>query len=48
MLFVAFHILSLSVIFVMITMCLGVFLSEFILCGTLSASWSLLIVSVLR
>ena len=38
--FVAFHILSLSLIFVsLITMCLGMFLLVFILLGTLCAFW---------
>ena len=37
----SFNILSLCLVFVsLISMCLGVFLLGFILCGTLSASWT--------
>ena len=40
-LFVAFSILSLWLVFVsLISMCLGIFLLRFILCGTLCASWT--------
>ena len=42
----AFNILSLCLVFVsLISMCLGIFLLGFILCGTLYTSWSLLIIS---
>ena len=42
----AFDILSLCLVFVhLISMCLGVFLLGFILCGTLCASWTWLTIS---
>ena len=44
--FAAFSILSLWLVFVsLISMCLGIFLLRFILCGTLCASWIWLTIS---